>query len=157
MLGHSFLIRTDHAALQWLKRTPEPIGQQARWLEILEEYNYEIQHRPGRLHCNADGVSRRPPQEDLVAVAVEDSDRNNAESNFDNQPGSYDWLDIQQSDPDINFVRNLVSNDAERPEPNTLTARSGDVKTLCSQLELLTIRPDGVLCRKWTKYGREHL
>jgi len=32
LLGHPFLIRTDHAALQWLKKTPETIGQQARWL-----------------------------------------------------------------------------------------------------------------------------
>ena len=30
LLGRPFLIRTDHAALQWIKRTPEPIVQQAR-------------------------------------------------------------------------------------------------------------------------------
>jgi len=42
LLGRHFLARTDHAALQWLRRTPEPIGQQARWLEILEEYDFEI-------------------------------------------------------------------------------------------------------------------
>ena len=28
-LGRPFTIRTDHAAFQWLRRTPEPIGQQA--------------------------------------------------------------------------------------------------------------------------------
>jgi hypothetical protein len=27
LLGRSFSIRTDHSALQWLRRTPEPIGQ----------------------------------------------------------------------------------------------------------------------------------
>jgi hypothetical protein len=31
LLGRPFLIRSDHAALQWLRKTPEPIGQQARW------------------------------------------------------------------------------------------------------------------------------
>ena len=30
----------------------------ARWIETLAEFDYEIEHRPGRLHCNADGVSR---------------------------------------------------------------------------------------------------
>jgi len=30
LLGRKFLIRTDHAALQWIQKTPEPIGQQAR-------------------------------------------------------------------------------------------------------------------------------
>jgi len=60
LLGAQFLIRADHAALQWLRRTPEPIGQQGRWLEILEEFDFTIQHRPGRLHGNADALSRVP-------------------------------------------------------------------------------------------------
>ena len=60
LLGRHFVIRTDHAALRWLKNTPEPIGQQARWLETLEGFDYEIEHRPGAKHCNADALSRRP-------------------------------------------------------------------------------------------------
>ena len=31
LLGKDFLVRTDHAALTWLQRTPEMMGQQARW------------------------------------------------------------------------------------------------------------------------------
>jgi len=50
LLGRSFIIRTDHAALTWLKKTPEPIGQNARWVELLEEYTFQIQHRPGDKH-----------------------------------------------------------------------------------------------------------
>src|SRR6267154_19341 len=38
LLGRHFLIRTDHSALRWLRNMPDPIGQQARWLELLEEY-----------------------------------------------------------------------------------------------------------------------
>ena len=60
LLGRQFTIRTDHSALQWLRRTPIPIGQQARWLEILEEFDFEILHRPGRQHTNADALSRKP-------------------------------------------------------------------------------------------------
>src|SRR5206468_10859521 len=60
LLGREFLIRTDHSALRWQKLTPEPIGQQARWLERLEEFSYRIEHRPGRKHSNADALSRRP-------------------------------------------------------------------------------------------------
>ena len=55
-----FRVRTDHAALTWLRRTPESIGQQARWLEILEEFDYFVKHRPGVKHGNADALSRRP-------------------------------------------------------------------------------------------------
>jgi len=36
LLGRPFFIRTYHAALQWLKKTPEATRQQARWLEILQ-------------------------------------------------------------------------------------------------------------------------
>jgi len=40
LLGRQFVIRTDHSALQWLRSTPEPIGQQGRWCEVLEEFDF---------------------------------------------------------------------------------------------------------------------
>jgi len=60
LLGRSFRVRTDHAALTWLRRTPEPVGQQARWLEQMEEYDFIVEHRSGSKHANADALSRRP-------------------------------------------------------------------------------------------------
>ncbi len=41
-------------------RFKEPEGQVARWLEVLAPYQMEIEHRKGRLHGNADGLSRIP-------------------------------------------------------------------------------------------------
>ena len=58
-MGTQIKIRTDHSALMWLRRTPQPSGQKARWLEILEEYEFSIEHRPGAKHSNADAMSRR--------------------------------------------------------------------------------------------------
>ena len=58
LYGRKFLIRSDHGSLRWLFNFREPEGQIARWLEILAEYQFEIQHRPGRLHGNADALSR---------------------------------------------------------------------------------------------------
>ena len=60
LLGRHFTLRTDHSTLQRLRRTPEPIGQQARWCEIFEEFDFAIVHHPGRQHGNADAMSRRP-------------------------------------------------------------------------------------------------
>ena len=60
LLGRHFKLRTDHAALRWLRKTPEPIGQQSRWLEQLEAFDFEIEHRPGLKHTNADAMSRIP-------------------------------------------------------------------------------------------------
>lgn len=60
LMGRAFKIRTDHAPLTWLRHTPDPVGQQARWLEIMEEFDFQVEHRPGVRHGNADALSRRP-------------------------------------------------------------------------------------------------
>ena len=60
LLGRRFCLRTDHHSLTWLMSFKEPQGQVARWLERLQEYDYTIEHRPGRQHGNADALSRRP-------------------------------------------------------------------------------------------------
>ena len=58
LLGTHVTLRTDHHSLKWLKTFKRPEGILARWIETLAEFDYQIEHRPGRLHCNADGVSR---------------------------------------------------------------------------------------------------
>jgi hypothetical protein len=63
LYGRHFTVRTDHSSLQWLHNFKEPEGQLARWLEILQEYDYEIIHRPGKQHGNADGLSRQQCQQ----------------------------------------------------------------------------------------------
>jgi hypothetical protein len=58
LYGQEFLLRTDHASLQWLYRRKEPAHQVARWLEILSEFKFQLQHRAGTKHANADALSR---------------------------------------------------------------------------------------------------
>ena len=59
LYGRRFVIRTDHAALQWLLSFRSPEGQVARWIHRLQEYDFDIQHRAGLQHNNADALSRR--------------------------------------------------------------------------------------------------
>ena len=59
LLGRKFRLRTDHHSLVWLMSFKEPQGQVARWLGRLQ-YDSEIRRHPGRLHNNADALSRRP-------------------------------------------------------------------------------------------------
>ena len=39
----------------------------ARWLEQLEEYDFDIVHRPGKLHGNADALSHLPCTESDIS------------------------------------------------------------------------------------------
>ena len=58
-MGRHFLIRSDHIALTYLRSAKELIGQQARWLDSIEEFDFELQHRASVAHGNADALSRR--------------------------------------------------------------------------------------------------
>ena len=60
LYGSHFTVRTDHGALRWLLNFKNPEGQIARWLELLGTYDFNIEHRPGKKHANADALSRRP-------------------------------------------------------------------------------------------------
>jgi len=59
LVGKPFLVRTDHIALKWLQTFKEPSGIIARWLEQLADYQFTVEHRPGKKHQNADSLSRR--------------------------------------------------------------------------------------------------
>ncbi|CAK8692643.1 unnamed protein product [Clavelina lepadiformis] len=58
LLGNKFLLRTDHSSLRWLWRSKEMYGQCARWVEHLSAYEFELVHRVGNKHQNADALSR---------------------------------------------------------------------------------------------------
>jgi len=60
LLGQKIIVWTDHAALAFLMKTPEPVGQQGCWLDLLGEYDINIQHRPGGVHGNSDALLRCP-------------------------------------------------------------------------------------------------
>jgi len=42
LIGRKFVIRIDHAAIQWIRRTPEPMAQAGRWLAIMEEFDFSV-------------------------------------------------------------------------------------------------------------------
>lgn len=68
--GQKFLIRTDHQALKYLNNFKEPTGQLARWLEELQDFDYIIEHRPGKQHVNADALSRLCPSSNSCPTCV---------------------------------------------------------------------------------------
>lgn len=58
LLGRRFIVRRDHQALVWLFKLREPKGRIARWIEILSQYDFSVEYRPGTKHQNAGAMSR---------------------------------------------------------------------------------------------------
>ena len=76
--GPRFLVRTDHWALKWLRKLQPTTGRLARWLYTLDQdFQFDIEHRPGRLHKVPDGLSRAPAlhlRRDVIEELPEDED-----------------------------------------------------------------------------------
>ena len=46
--GNLFTIYTDNEALKWLKGMKSSSMRQSRWSVLLEQFNFEVKHRPGK-------------------------------------------------------------------------------------------------------------
>jgi len=42
LLGRKVLVRSDHAALSFLRRSKDPVAQQASWLDFIEQFDITI-------------------------------------------------------------------------------------------------------------------
>lgn len=58
LYGRKFTILTDHRPLTWLFNCKNPCSRLLRWRLKLEEYEYTIQYKPGKVNSNADALSR---------------------------------------------------------------------------------------------------
>eukprot|EP00731_Ephydatia_muelleri_P020689 Em0013g416a len=62
---------TDHNPLTSLKGIKDVVGRLTRWLLFLQQFNLDFQYKPGRLHTNADTLSRIPSRDNTVAAIEE--------------------------------------------------------------------------------------
>ncbi len=147
LLGRNVLIRTDHAALKWVMAFKEPEGQVARWIQVLDTYDYTIEHRPGRLHGNADGLSRIPCRQ--CGRSDEDEDETPPSVRAITRRGTNDpdiatevreaWTADQKEDGDIGRIYKWVE-DHTTPAPAELADGSYALKSLAGQLGRLQIK-----------------
>ena len=164
LLGRKFLIRTDHAALKWLRNMPEPVGQQARWLELLEEYEFDIEHRPGKRHANADALSRRPcrqcsiedeqPQlytSNRVRGGKTPEDLESQEEFFDPKRLEADYA----TDSKLSTFHAIFTANAEKVPWDDVVGLDKITKNMWNQWERMCV-VDGVLYRKWVSNDGLH-
>ena len=58
LLGNKFVLHVDHQALVYIVNKASIVGKMARWMLILQEFDFVIQHTPGNENAVADFLSR---------------------------------------------------------------------------------------------------
>lgn len=58
LYGRYFTIVTDHRPFLWIFNVRDLTSRLLKWAIKLEEYDYKIVYKPGKLNTNADGLSR---------------------------------------------------------------------------------------------------
>ena len=76
LLGRRFTFHVDHAALLYLVDKQALTGKLARWMLLLQEFDFIIQHRPGTQHALADFLSRLDNREKVPKDDDDFSDAN---------------------------------------------------------------------------------
>jgi hypothetical protein len=151
LLGRKFTVRSDHGALRWLFNFKEPEGQLARWMETLAMFEFEIKHRPGRQHNNADGLSRLPCRQcgrkDEITVNAMITKTNLEKVNHDlpcfQRWSSEELAEKQKGDPILGIIFAWKEKN-EKPEWATIAAESQEVKTYWNSWEQISLN-EGVL------------
>ena len=153
LYGTKFKLRTDHASLRWLCRRHKPTAQVARWLEILSPFSYQLKHRAGKLHGNADGLSQRTPCLDCTqcaAIEKRDGGPSRAEIGAELQQ----IREIQAKNPAAqdqatgeHHVAKIYKalQTGEPPSTEELQLGGTELKRLYARKKALRIRTDGVL------------
>ena len=148
LICQKFMLRTDHGSLTWLKNFKDPEGQLARWLERLQELEFDIVHRKGKVHCNADALSRLPcrqcgrpnhdtaPAAEVAVAALQLPDFCESET----------LRQVQLADPVVGAL--LRGKEAgSRPEVTAFPALSKTVRRYLQIWEQLEVQ-SGILCRR---------
>ena len=127
LYGREFTIRTDHTSLTWLINLKDPEGQTARWIQSLSEYRFKIAHRVGKQHGNADGLSRRPCQnENKPCRQCELMERDNNEKQvcLITMPPTWSNDDIRTKQNDDPTIKDVYKAVLEGVTPNILMTTS---------------------------------
>jgi transposase InsO family protein len=146
LFGRKFVLRVDHAALTQLRSTPEVVGQAARWLDFIGEYDFDIQHRSGAAHGNCDALSCRPEQDEAEFHCC--PLQTIAETESELTPERI--AQAQYGDAELKELFNAVKNESTRPSWKSVQSSSDSTRMLWAQYETLCVH-QGMLCRKYLK------
>jgi hypothetical protein len=70
MIGNKCRIFTDHKSLQYIFIQKNINLRQRKWLELLKDYDLDIQYHPGKANVVADALSRKSLVNTLIACLI---------------------------------------------------------------------------------------
>ena len=85
LYGRRFRIVTDHQPLTWLFNIKDPKSRLVRWRLELEEHDYSIVYKPGRVNSNADALSRNPVVVSLTQAKFKSEETKDTYSHLDDK------------------------------------------------------------------------
>jgi len=133
----------------------QPEGQAARWLERLQEYDFDIEHRPGKHHANADALSRKPRRKHGSCPSCSDTEfvaattlleEKRAGETPESRESEFSWSadEAQRNDPDIHPVLTQIKEGRSPPTAKELQSYSPLTRAIYAQYLLLELE-DSVL------------
>ncbi|GFV18917.1 retrovirus-related Pol polyprotein from transposon 412 [Trichonephila clavipes] len=137
-------------------------GQVARWIQRLNEYYFDIRHRKGSSHGNADALSRRPCPENCrhcsrVEIKYDYAIRQITTSTATPpDPWSDEKVrEDQMADPDIKPLIEFMESSSNKPSWQDISAYSPTTKQYWAHWNSLHLR-NGVLYRKFDQRMERH-
>ncbi|GFT96634.1 retrovirus-related Pol polyprotein from transposon 412 [Trichonephila clavipes] len=130
-------------------------GQVARWIQRLNEYYFDIRHRKGSSHGNADALSRRPCPENCRHCSRVETKYDYAIRQITTSTATPPdpWSDEkvredQMADPDIKPLIEFMESSSNKPSWQDISAYSPTTKQYWALWNSLHLR-NGVLYRKF--------
>lgn len=114
LIGKHFRVVTDCAAVATTKTTKQLVPRIARWWLKLQEYDFDLLHRPGVQMAHVDALSRAPyePARE-VPVVTERILRVEVDQN--------DWLlTMQHQDPKLRHIMAVLTGDGQADDEQQL-------------------------------------
>ena len=136
LYGQRFTVHTDHHALRWLMNIKDVTGRLARWSLFIQQFDFEIKHRPGVNNGNADALSRRPyPSEhaNLYSLTIDQNEH---------------VREMQRKDTEFLYIIQYL-------ESKTLPEDENICRKILAEIDHYLIDDNGVLQHLWIPTGRK--
>ena len=171
-----FVVYTDNNPLTFVMTTSKLNACGQRWVNALANYNFTIKYRPGKIHRDADCLSRAPLDIDKyvslcteqVSVAEIEAIRRGSVAQMQKSEVWVGQMTVQEAEPPVDqiepidvtemvgmqeqdktikFVKDLMK-DGKRPTKKERRGLEKDTIYLLHQWKSLFLNENGLLCRR---------